>query len=103
MRRAKAKAQTGGQIGETLRRCDHPVRSLKRGLAIFVEVASTPPLRGGEYPALSVSARSRPPLLRGKSYGWEFSASGSETDSRTPRQFHRRGLPRKYVRSSLHR
>ena len=59
MRRAKAKAQTGGQIGETLRRCDHPVRSLKRGLAIFVEVASTPPLRGGEYRSLVEDRGSR--------------------------------------------
>src|ERR1043166_5461359 len=41
----------GGQTGESLdgRRTDHPVRSSQRWLRnIFITVAATPPLRGGE-------------------------------------------------------
>src|SRR5215813_7246623 len=46
----------GGQFGETLRRCDHPVCAASVASHHFLSGAATPPLRGGEY-----SSQTTPP------------------------------------------
>src|SRR5712691_5163043 len=48
-KREPDRAKPHKKFGATFRRSDHPVRSFQRWLRyIFIDVASTPPLRGGE-------------------------------------------------------